>query len=288
MMTNYKINLEYANQSVRSYFLKMHLAKTKIYKLFQEKRVMVNQKVVNENYLLKNEDILSINYEEKLNYIPFPFDLDILYEDDYLLIINKPVGFMVHPDEKNKDKTIANMVAAYYELHNINYQVRYVHRLDIETSGILVFAKDMLTESYFNYHFLIHDFKRYYLALCSGEVKPDEGTIEAPIGEDRHHNQRRRVSKTGQAAITHYKVLKYHKNFSFVEVLLETGRTHQIRVHFKYLGYPLLGDELYGGSQKKIKRVALHSACFVFRHPYSGEKIIIKAELPADMKRLLE
>ncbi len=288
MKMNYKIDNKFIQKTIREYLLSFHLAKAKIYNLFLEKRIYLNGELATENTKIIKNSVLSIIYDEKINYIPYKYELEILYEDDYLLIINKPPFFMVHPDEENKDKTVANMVAYYYLKKNISTNVRYVHRLDTETTGILVFAKDMLTESYMNYNFMQHSFKRYYLAICSGEVKPDEGTIDAPIGLDRHHNQRRRVSKTGQNAITHYKVLKYYKHFSLVEMLLETGRTHQIRVHMKYLGYPLLGDELYGGSIKKIKRVALHSARFVFYHPFLEEEITINCLLPFDMKKVLE
>lgn len=284
----YRINEKFNNYSLIDFLNYFHLAKKKIHNLFMDKAISVNGKLASRNQTLKTGDELEIIYKEMVNYKPYKAKIKVLYEDDYLLIIDKPVGYLVHPDEVNTTRTVCNMVANYYLENNIFYTVKYIHRLDIETSGVLVFAKDMLTESFFNYCFSIHSFKRYYLLLASGNVKPDMGTIDAPIGEDRHHNQRRRVSKTGQEAITHYKVLKYYKHFSLCEALLETGRTHQIRVHFKYLGYPLVGDELYGGSLRHASRVMLHSYRFEFYHPLKDKDMVVEAKIPSDFKELME
>lgn len=283
----YKISLE-NEMKIRDYLLSLHLGKPKIHDLFQYKLVSINGKIANPFSIIKDNDLLEIIYDEDINYLPFHYKLDILYEDDYLLVINKPVGFMVHPDEINKDKTVCNMIANYYTYNNIKANVRYVHRIDTETSGILIFAKDMLTEAYFNYHFALHDFKREYLALVHQVPLPDKGIIDAKIGSDRHDKQRRRVSKTGVEARTYYEVLKSYNKYSLVKLVLQTGRTHQIRVHMRYLGYPLLGDELYGGSKKYIDRVALHSYRFTYIDPYSLKENSICCPLPMDMKKLLK
>lgn len=285
---DYKISEYFNGYSVLDFLNYVSLGKSKIHILFNDKLIYLNNKLAKRNDILKEDDILTINYNESVNLKPFKYDLDIIYEDDYLLIIDKPPFFLVHDDGNSHEDTISNMVAYYYLKNNINFIVRPCHRLDIETSGILVFAKDMLTESYFKNHFLLHDFKREYLAICSGKVLPDKGVIEANIGEDRHHNQRRRVSKTGQYAKTSYEVIKYFKHYSLVSLVLDTGRTHQIRVHMKYLGYPLIGDVLYGASNKYNDRVSLHSYRFTFNHMLTNKTITVCAKMPRDFKKLIE
>ena len=151
--------------------------------------------------------------------------------------------------------------------------------------GIVIFSKDMLTASYMNYIISNHTLNRYYLCYVSGKLKNKKGKIDAPIGEDRHHKSRRRVSKTGQPAVTNYEVLE-EKGYSKLLVKLETGRTHQIRVHLSYIGHPLLGDELYFGDLSKIKRVALHSYKVDFIHPVNFTKIELTKDVPFDMKKL--
>jgi 23S rRNA pseudouridine1911/1915/1917 synthase len=234
-----------------------------------------------------DSDIVSITENEEIDFLPDNKKLDIIFEDDYLLIVNKPSGLIVHPDDKSKNGTLCNIVSNYYFKKGYDLSVKYAHRIDIDTSGIIIFSKDMLTQAYMNNIISTHTLERYYICLASGSFKDKKGTINLPIGEDRHHKSRRRVSKTGQNAITHYEVIKEYNGFSKLLVKLQTGRTHQIRVHMSHIGHPLLGDELYGGSLKKIKRVALHSYLVRFNHPVTGEKIELKKEMPYDLKKIL-
>lgn len=236
---------------------------------------------------MKKGDILSISLNEEIDFPISNRKLNIIYEDDYLLIVNKPSNIIVHPDDKSKAGSLCSDVANYYKHKGYKLHIRYAHRLDIETTGIIIFCKDILTMAYMNHIISTHEIKRYYRCFIRGKMKDRIGTINLPIGEDRHHNQRRRVSKTGQEAITHYEVIKEYKDYSLLEVLLETGRTHQIRVHFSHLNHPLLGDALYGGDKKLISRVALHSYRLEFIHPVTNEKITLVKELPYDMKKLM-
>lgn len=287
MTTNYKIVPFYAGLSVKEYIESFHLGKAKLHQLLQKKGIYLNGKCASFKDVLQENDILTINEEEQTDYIPDIKKLDILFEDDYLLIVNKPCHILVHPDDKKKQGTMCNIVAYYYQNKGWSYPVRYAHRLDMETTGILIFAKDSLTLAKLDYLISTHELKRTYRCLAQGIFKEKKGRIDAPIGEDRHHQQRKRISKTGKPAITDYEVIKEYRGFSLVEVNLLTGRTHQIRVHLASIGHPLLGDELYGNTDKLAKRVMLHSYKVFFRHPVTNEPILLKKDLPYDMRKLL-
>ncbi len=287
MVKKYKVNEKFNNKTITDFLIFYHLASSKRENLFKDKSIKINNIVSKNTSIIKTDDIIEITYQEEIDFLILKQDIDIIYEDEYFLIINKPLNIIVHPDSKEKNGTLTNMVAYYFEKNNINSNIRYVHRLDEETTGIIMFTKDALTQSYMNHLFSLHEVKRIYLALCGGIFTLKEGTINAKIGEDRHHNKRRRISKTGQDAITNYEVIKEFKNYSLVKLSLETGRTHQIRVHMQSIGHSLLGDELYSGNMKEIKRVALHSAEIVFYHPYNFKIIHLESKLPFDMQKLV-
>ena len=283
--TSYVVLEKFNNNKLADFLAFYHLGNEKI----KSASFQINNKdVFNLSQIIKTGDIITISIDEDIDFPIFKKYPNIVYEDDYLLIVNKPKGLMVHPDSKDKNGCLVNMVAWYYFKHNIKRSVKYLHRIDTDTTGLVIFAKDILTASYFNYLIGEHIIKRTYLAIVSGSLIPDKGTINEPIGEDRHDNQRRRVSKTGKMAITHYETIKNLKhNYSLVKLVLETGRTHQIRVHMKYLGHPLAGDLLYGGSTKYIERQALHSSSLDFLHPYTFEKMHLEAPIPSDMEKLI-
>lgn len=284
-ITSYNVDEKFNNMTLNDFFNFYHLGKTKLKSI----NVVVNNKdIKNFNQVIKTNDIISIEYDEDIDFPIYKKYPNIVYEDEYLLIVNKPKNLMVHPDSKDKNGCLVNMVAWYYFKNNIKRSVKYLHRIDTDTTGLVIFAKDILTASYFNYLISIHEIKRTYLAIVSGELIPSSGIIDAPIGEDRHDNQRRRVSKTGQSAITHYETIKLlPHHYSLVKLELETGRQHQIRVHLKYIGHPLVGDVLYGGSTRYISRQALHSYSLDFLHPYDFKNIHIEAPLPKDMEDLI-
>jgi len=275
MKINYKID---KSINVRDYLLSFYMSKTRIYKLFLDKCVSKNGNIINEREILKPNDILTIDYKEKRDYSPEQLNLDILYEDDYFLIINKPKGLIIH-DESN---SLCNKVSYYFLKNNIDLNIRFAHRLDMDTTGVIIFVKCPLCLAYMNHYIETHEIRRNYVAVVNGIFRNKEGTINLPIGEDRHIANKKRVSKTGKMAITHYKVLKDDGKNSLLSILLETGRTHQIRCHMEYIGHPLIGDILYGDKSNLANRYLLHSYKVSFIHPITGKKLDIVSKIPED------
>lgn len=278
----------FERMNIREYLLSYKLAKPKVYKLFLEHDVLVNGVFKNENYTLEVGDILSIILHEEIDFIPVDYDLDILYEDPYYLIINKPADIIIHTDDKNKIGSLCNYVAGYYKKKGLNINVRFAHRLDKDTTGVIVFCKDILCHSYMNYYISTHDIRREYRCLVQGLPKELSGRINLPIGQSRHDSKKMVIAKTGKEAITNYEVLYKYKGYSLLRVILETGRTHQIRLHLSHIGNPLLGDILYGGQDRYIKRCALHSYKISFIHPVTKNELVVSVNVPLDMKKLME
>ena len=263
-------------------------SRSKIQKFIDNGNVLVNEVVVKASYIVRNGDVISINQEmdNEMEILPEDIKLDILYEDDNLLIINKPAFCHIHSDgNHNTENTLANMVASYYIRKKLDMPVRYIHRLDYDTTGIIIFAKDPLTMSALCHELEWHSLRRDYLAFVEGIVK-DDIIIDKPIGRNRHNSQKYLVSKTGKKAITLCHPIGQYKNRSLVRLTLKTGRTHQIRVHMTSIGHPLLGDTLYGGNTKYIRRVALHSYFVSFINPVTKKKIELTAKLPRDMEQI--
>lgn len=221
--------------------------------------------------------------DEQDDFEPEWFPLDVLYEDDYCLVVNKPAGMRVHPTAPGERGTLAHAVASYYECSGQRCRVRHIHRLDEHTSGPVLYAKNELAHLRLDEAMRVKAIERIYVAFASGKVTPRSGIIREPIGKDRHHPNRRRVSPTGDAAVTRFEVIEQYVSASLVRLRLETGRTHQIRVHMSHRGHPLLGDALYGGSTKLMDRQALHGEELYFPHPFSGETIRVRAPWPQDM-----
>lgn len=277
MKINYLINKDI---NARDYLLSFYYSKSKIYKLFLEKKISVNNEIINERKELKSNDILSIDYDEDIDYIPSDLNIDILYEDDYFLMINKPKNIIIHDDSNS----LCNAVANYYKKNNISLNVRFAHRLDYDTTGLIIFVKCPLCLSYLNHFIETHEIRREYIAIINGKLNNKKGTIDLPIGEDRHINNKMRVSKTGKRAVTHYEVIEENNNYSKIKVLLETGRTHQIRCHFSHIGHPLIGDTLYGDKSNLSDRYLLHSYRIKFIHPITNKEIEVVAKEPEDFK----
>ncbi len=284
------INDEQAGQTVREFLQGYHLSRKKIHELYMNKKVRLNENIVSFETILRASDELAIAVfeEEEIDFLPQQMPLEIIYEDDHLLIINKPAGLMVHPDQKDGKGTLANGVAYYYKKQGLKHRVRYIHRLDTETSGGIIFAKTYFAHSLLDYWLSEKKIRRWYVALVSGTLKTKKGKIDAPIGKDRHHGARRRVSSTGDCALTYYQLKRQYQGYALVELELKTGRTHQIRVHMSHLGHPLLGDVLYGGAKDKMKRLALHSARIEMLHPITREPLMLHIPLPNDMKRWIK
>jgi 23S rRNA pseudouridine1911/1915/1917 synthase len=272
---------EWNSLSIQS-ILKEHYQAPKLYlhQLRMNQGVKVNGQQLPWNYLLKTDEKLQIELfdEEDYGVIPDYMDIQILYEDDHVLIVNKPAGLDTHPTTTGQIGTLANAVAFHYQINGISTKIRHIHRLDRDTTGAILFAKDRLSGAILDRRLENRDIKRTYHALAHGRLKQKSGKIDASIGKDRHHPTRRRVSPTGQTAISLYKVLHedLKANLSLVQLHLQTGRTHQIRVHMSHLGHPLAGDILYGG-KPIFPRQALHAAQISFQHPITNEQINCQA-----------
>lgn len=213
---------------------------------------------------------------EKSDYIPSEkYHLDVLFEDDHMLIVNKPAGMATHPNEVGQVNTLMNDVMAYMVENGASY-CEHVHRLDQGTSGLVIIAKHSIMKSLLDRMLEEKRVARFYEAIVEGVVKKEHGSIRTPIGRDRHHPTRQIVSPSGKTAVTHYEVIGRHPNFTKLHVILETGRTHQIRVHLASIEHPVVGDELYG-STIKAKNYQLHAFRILFVHPITGQEINVIA-----------
>lgn len=257
--------------------------------------VTVNQKEVKTNYKCSEGDVISITIPEAkpLNVIPEEMDLDIVYEDLDVLVVNKPRGMVVHPAPGNYTGTLVNGLMAHCkDLSGINGVLRpgIVHRIDKDTTGLLMVAKnDMAHESLVN-QLKAKTTTRKYKAIVHGVIPHDYGTIDAPIGRDKSDRQKMTVTEeNSKEAVTHFNVLERFSDYTFIECKLETGRTHQIRVHLKYIGFPLAGDPKYGPKKTlPIDGQALHAGLLGFDHPRTGEYMEFEVPIPDDMQRLID
>ncbi|MFJ8069401.1 RluA family pseudouridine synthase [Peribacillus sp. NPDC096447] len=245
------------------------------------KEVTVNGNSVAWSTIFNEGDTISIpllDHADNETVQAADLGISILYEDDVLLIANKPAGMDTHPSQPGEAHSLLNGVAHHLQSTGQTCMIKHIHRLDKDTTGAVLFAKNRLIGSMLDRMLEEREIKRTYLALVEGNIKKDEGEIKEKIGRDRHHATRRRVSPTGQTAVTHYRVLNrdQKKNLTLVSCTLESGRTHQIRVHFSHLNHPLAGDTLYGG-KRTFPRQALHARKIEFTHPISEEKMIVKA-----------
>lgn len=219
---------------------------------------------------------------------PSPLPLDILYEDEDILVVNKPAGMPIHPSMNNYYNSLANACAYYYHQQNKPFIFRCTNRLDRDTSGVTVIAKHMVSSNILSSYAYKHLIDREYLAIVRGNVIPSSGTIDAPLSRKSGSVIERIVDfEHGERAVTHYQVVEEKNGHSLVSLHLETGRTHQIRIHMKYLGFPLIGDYLYNPDMESIHRQALHSHTLRFAHPITEEQMEFTAPLPEDMKRIL-
>lgn len=225
---------------------------------------------------------------EEAAFQPERLDIEILYEDDFCLVVNKPAGMSVHPSAAGQGGTLASAVAYYYASTGQACGVRHIHRLDQDTTGAVLYAKNEWAHVLLDEAMRDKRIDRRYVALAQGVFTAKQGTIDQPIAKDRHHSGKRRVAPGGDHAVTRYRVLRQMKQAALVELELETGRTHQIRVHLSYLGHPLAGDTLYGGSSRLFGRQALHGERLTFEHPVTGKTLEIHAPMPLDLQQLLD
>lgn len=257
------------------------------------KRIFVNDEVVKMNRVLNEGEIIKIDLakDESQDIAPEKIDIDIVYEDEDILVVNKKPFMVVHPTKSYQSGTLANGVINYFMESGQNCIVRLVSRLDMNTSGLIIIAKNQFSHGMLSKEMSENKVEKKYLALVHGIMKEKQGTIDLPIykPEGIENGIRRVIDERGQRSITHYKVVEEYNESSLVECKLETGRTHQIRVHLSHLGHPIYGDTLYGDGDEEdlIKRQALHAFGLDFKSPRSGEILSLRAELPDDMKELI-
>lgn len=258
-------------------------------KLKKNNQVYLNGQVAKGNIIVsKGDKIALIMEDENENIIPKKIPLDIIYEDHDLLILNKQPNIVVHPTKSHIEDTIANGVAYYFKTCGIKKKVRFVNRLDMGTSGVLVIAKNSFAHQQLSKQMNESIIEKSYITVVEGVVMKDEYTIDLPIGKSEDESLIRTVVENGQRAITKFKVIERFNNASLLEVKLETGRTHQIRVHMKHIGHPIIGDTLYNRPHELINRQALHAYKLIFKQPRTNERKVIIAEIPKDINLLIE
>ena len=258
---------------LEKFLSEFYLSKSNINILMSSKYYINQEESTNRE--LKKGDVIEFDLSllDKSYFDHYKYKLDIIYEDDYILAINKPVKMLVHPDGTRND-TLANAVSFYYHINNLDISARALHRLDYETSGLVLFSKDALSHSFINNQIENRTFLKEYIAILEGVLDSENGILNFPIGRNRHNSKKYMVSKTGKTAITNYQVIARSKNKTKVKINIETGRTHQIRVHFSYIKHPIVGDDLYG---TKDKRMYLHASKLSFIHPNTKKQIVISS-----------
>ena len=286
------VRLDKALSSVAS-----DLSRSFIQKLIEQEKVTVNHEIVREKKQpVEAGDVVTVSIPEpSLPEIqPQDMNLDIVYEDDDVVVINKPAGLVVHPAPGNPDGTLVNGLMARYRgrLSSINGVLRpgIVHRIDKDTSGLLMVARNDRAHESLSEQLARHSIIRKYRMIVLDNIKEDEGTIDRPIGRDPSNRLRNCVVQTGgKNAVTHYRVMERFGKYTLVEAALETGRTHQIRVHMSYIKHPLLGDSLYGPEKNRLgaHRQMLHAGSLGFIHPVSGQEMIFDIEPPEDFQNIL-
>ena len=292
----YTITEEMTDQQIKTFLKSKGFSAQSIITLKKDPAaVCVNGEPAFMNRRLKAEDVLRIVIREDLSsekIAPVELPLDIVYEDEDLLVINKPAGMPIHPSMNNYDNSLANALAWYFAEKKTPFVFRCINRLDRDTSGLTVIAKHyvsagILAEQVTN-KASGQGMQREYLAIVRGSLTPEQGIISAPLGRKPGSVIERTIDfEHGESAVTHYRLVKKQNGHSLVSIKLETGRTHQIRIHMKYLGFPLIGDYLYNPDNEWMDRQALHSARLSFRHPITGEVMTFEAPLPEDMARVI-
>ena len=271
------------------------LTRTAVQRLIEQEKILVNGKKQKVAYKVTEGDTITIEETEaktielKAQEIP----IDIIYEDNDIIVVNKPKGMVVHPANGNPDGTLVNAIMAICKdsLSGIGGEIRpgIVHRLDKDTSGLLIVAKNDKAHVNMSEQIKNHEVKKTYIALVRGIVKENEATIDMPIGRSRSDRKKMAVDKNGRNAVTHIKVLKRYDKYTLLEINIETGRTHQIRVHLSHIGYPIIGDYTYSNGKNEFGVVGqcLHAKSLEFKHPITGKKMKLEAPLPDYFENIL-
>ena len=296
---NIKVNEENVGKRIDSFIpmVQEDISRSMVQKLIEQKNIKVNGKETKHSYKLKlNDEIETFVPEAKeINLKAQDIPLNVIYEDNDIIVINKPKGMVVHPANGNPDGTLVNAVMNKCKdsLSGIGGEIRpgIVHRLDKDTSGAIIVAKNDKAHIALSEQLKNHEVKKTYLALVRGIIKENEATINMPIARSKKDRKKMDVDKDGKEAITHFKVLGRYKNkYTLLQINLETGRTHQIRVHLSHIGYPIIGDEVYsnGKNEWNVSGQCLHAWKLEFIHPITGEKISLEAEIPEYLKNIIK
>ena len=297
-MKEYIVKQEDIGRRLDSYISSINneITRTAAQRLRDEGHILVNgkkQKVaykVNVNDIIKIEEVEAKTIELKAQEIP----IDIIYEDKDIIVINKPKGMVVHPANGNPDGTLVNAIMAICKdsLSGIGGEIRpgIVHRLDKDTSGLLIVAKNDMAHVKMSEQIKNHEVKKTYIALVRGIVKENEATIDMPIGRSQSDRKKMAVTKNGKNAVTHIKVLKRYDKYTLLQVNIETGRTHQIRVHLSHIGYPIIGDCVYSNGKNEFGVVGqcLHAKCLEFKHPITKKEMKLEAPLPEYFEKIIK
>jgi len=286
----YDIDKEHDGLTLREYLReKLMLSRNGLIKVKKSGSLKVNGQTAHTNKLLRTGDRVEFALPDRgsENILPEYMELDIVFEDEYMIVINKAAGIPTHPSRNHYMGTLANGLMYHLMEEGRDITIRPVNRLDRNTSGLVLFAKSSQIQHLLSLEGSKANTTKEYLAIAQGWVEADFGTIDAPIAREKAQSIKRVVREDGDRAVTHYRVLERYEDFSLLSIILETGRTHQIRVHMAHLGHPLIGDELYGGEQEKIKRHALHAYKLEMLHPVLHNSLSFKAELPEDMQLLI-
>lgn len=279
---------------IDSYLMnELDISRSKVEKLIKDGNVTVNGKKIKPSYSVKKGDTIEYEIvEEDMDVEPENIPLDIVYEDNDVIVVNKPNGMVVHPAPGNYHGTLVNALMYHFKnLSNINGPLRpgIVHRIDADTTGLLMVAKNDKAHEYLAKQLENKTSHRKYIALVWGVIEEDTGTIDAPVGRDEKNRKRMAVIGSGKEAVTHFKVIKRYKDVTLIECVLETGRTHQIRVHMNYIGHPIVNDPLYG-KRKLIDESGqcLHAKELGFNHPTTHEDMFFTSELPESFNNILK
>ena len=291
MVLEYKIeeNDNYVNLKdlLKNYF---QVSDRLLIKLKHEQKIFVNDTKAYVDMPLNLGDIISIYIdfiEDNSNIVPTYMPLDIVYEDDAFLVVNKSSGVPVHPSMEHFEDSLSNGIKYYFDKIGLKKKIRPVNRLDKDTSGLVIFAKNEYIQECLVKQMQAKEFIKEYIAICAGNLEKRSGIINAPIARKENSIIKRCIAESGASAITHYEVIKSYNNYSVVKCILQTGRTHQIRVHMAHIGHPLLGDTLYGLPSPLINRQALHAYKITFIHPITKQKLEFTAKIPADFENLI-
>lgn len=296
---NIKINKENVGKRIDSFIpiVQKDISRSMVQKLIEQNDIKVNGKKTKHSYKLKLNDEIEIIIPEakEIDLKAQDIPLDVIYEDNDIIVINKTKGMVVHPANGNPDGTLVNAVMSLCKdsLSGIGGEIRpgIVHRLDKDTSGAIIVAKNDKAHIALSEQLKNHEIKKTYLALVRGIIKENEATINMPIARSKKDRKKMDVDKDGKEAITHFKVLeRYENKYTLLQINLETGRTHQIRVHLSHIGYPIIGDEVYsnGKNEWNVSGQCLHAWRLEFKHPITGKKISLEAEIPEYFKNIIK